>query len=180
MTSFFAAFKTHADPELDRVKAAAIRYALAMLERPAQAYWLTITGPCGNGKTMLARLIKEFFKAYCQWDESGIIARQRPFGFYSFDNLADRWRAGEYSLTDAIVDKYFVVVDEVGAARDPSGYLADALFKLANRRLRKWTVWTSNLTIEQIATAIDPRISSRLIRDRNVVVNNKAPDYALR
>lgn len=58
--------------------------------------------------------------------------------------------------------------------------VADALFRLANARIGRWTVWTSNLTHREISDSIDARLASRLIRDGNKGIRITAPDYALR
>jgi hypothetical protein len=41
-------------------------------------------------------------------------------------------------------------------------------------------IWTTNLTLKEISANLDPRISSRLIRDDNRIITINAPDYALR
>ena len=52
--------------------------------------------------------------------------------------------------------------------------------ELFNKRCRKWTFTTSNLSLDDISEQIDNRISSRLIRDGNVVTETNVIDFSLR
>ena len=70
-------------------------------------------------------------------------------------------------------------IDDIGAERDPSGFAAEELNTLLGCRIDRWTLITSNKDADGIK-AIDGRIASRLIRDRNKVVCIKAGDYALK
>lgn len=94
--------------------------------------------------------------------------------------FAERLRAGEYDLPEYLARDFIVVLDDLGAARDKTDFLADGLFRLCNARLGKWTVFTTNLTFEQVSNDIDERVASRLVRDANEAVKITAHDYALR
>ena len=83
-------------------------------------------------------------------------------------------------LPEYLAGDYLIVLDDLGSARERWGRVADALFRLANARLGRWTIWTSNLTHREISDSIDARLASRLIRDGNKGVRITAPDYALR
>ena len=65
----------------------------------------------------------------------------------------------------------------LGSNYDKSGYILSRQFDLINRRMGKFTVITSNLSIDQMK---DPRIASRLIRDGNKGINCTGQDYAMR
>ena len=55
----------------------------------------------------------------------------------------------------------------------------ETLSEIAERRSRRWTLWTSNLDLAAM-DSLDARIASRLIRDRNEVIQFRdAPDFAL-
>ena len=130
--------------------------------------WLTISGLPGTGKTMLA---------------NQAFAEVRTFAFsYAFvkaRDFADELYAGNFSIARMFERMQFVVFDDLGAVRDKSDLIANAVAEFANVRERKWTLWTTNLTLDEV-TAIDPRIASRLIRDGNQFVRITAQDYALR
>jgi DNA replication protein DnaC len=78
---------------------------------------------------------------------------------------------------------FLVGVDDVGAAREDGGrtsWLPEALYRLCNARLGKWTIFTTNLSLTEIGRTIDERIASRMIRDGNQFHRINAGDYALR
>lgn len=142
--------------------------------------WLTIAGKQGNGKTMLARQIFEQSQRINP-GRSGIWygPRRRPGCVWLDEVLFAKAIATDAYLPEYLADDYLVVLDDLGSAREQWDRVADALFRLANARLGKWTIWTTNLTHAEIA-AKEPRVASRIIRDGNKAVRITAPDYALR
>jgi DNA replication protein DnaC len=86
----------------------------------------------------------------------------------------------QYDLPEYLAHEWLVLFDDLGAKRDGKDVLADAIMRLANQRLGKWTLWTTNLSLDEIAKRIDARVSSRLIRDENRLVTITAGDYAKR
>lgn len=99
--------------------------------------------------------------------------------FVTTYELAQAWRGGDWQ-TPRFRDAFFLVIDDLGAERDESGFVKDKMLELLNRRLGKWTILTTNLSLKNIAENYDARISSRLIRDENRVKRISAIDYALR
>lgn len=101
--------------------------------------------------------------------------------FIYWPNISDSLQAGDQpeALYHASRVK-FLVVDDVGANRDNTGYVTGRLGNLLGERAGKWTVVTSNLTMEQISERLDTRIASRLVRGNNRVVEIDCIDYALR
>lgn len=167
------------------------RALIAEMEAGQPGRWLTITGLQGVGKTFLARQMLERSKLsnpgrHALWSPPGAsgIRRDcdaRPYCIWlDATRMAERMRAGEYDLPESFGTDWCLVVDDIGAARDKTDFLAEGLYRLANSRLGRWTIWTSNLSLKEIAERIDPRLASRLIRDENQIVTISAPDYALR
>ena len=142
-------------------------------KRPGK--WLTLSGVSGTGKTMLA---------------TQAFAEVRSFAFsYAFVRERDfdaELRSGNWTIARMFERMDFVVFDDLGATRDTSGLLTNAIAELIAYRERKWTLWTTNLDLDSddpnAATIkrMDPRIASRLIRDGNQFVRIAATDYALR
>lgn len=134
----------------------------------APGKWLTLSGLPGVGKTMLA---------------NQAFAEIRTFAFsYAFIRERDfdsELRGGNWTIARMFERMDFVVFDDLGSTRDTSGLLANAIAEFVAVRERRWTLWTTNLTLEQVRE-IDPRIASRLIRDGNRFVRIEAEDYALR
>lgn len=147
----------------------------------ATPYWLTLTGAQGCGKTMLAFQVFDQARAINPGRASLWIGeRRRPRCYwYTEPDFADAIRT-DTRLPEYLADDYLVLIDDLGTARERFEQVADALYRLANARLGKWTLWTSNLNLTEISDKIDQRLASRLIRDGNKGVRITAPDYALR
>ncbi len=171
---------------------------VAEMELGLTGRWLSLLGDSGAGKTMLARQIFEQAKRINPgnpanspiWPPDWFEKRRpgehsytasRPYCmWFETSKIADDMRDGAWNLPESLTDDFCVVVDDLGASRDKTDFLADALYRIANRRLGKWTIWTANLSLEELQDRIDPRLSHRLIRDDNVVVTLDCGDYALR
>lgn len=144
--------------------------------------WLAILGKSGTGKTHLAREVfshaKRNFSGWVDPDRGNYQLRQ--FLWLDARKLAQRLRDGEWELRDRIAGAFLVVLDDIFATRDPSGFVLDELEAALNSRLGKWTVITSNLLHGQIADQ-DPRIASRLRRNGSTVLEiKKLPDWNAR
>jgi len=160
--------------------------------------WLTLTGVNGCGKTMLMRQV--FAQANAanpgnpasnpiwppDWDTRPadgvhVYRSSRPYCVW-FDErgLAARMRDGDFNLPASLAGDYFVALDEVGSARDPTNFVAQAVGDLCEHRLGRWTMFATNLTLAEIAERMDARIASRFVRDDNRVVEIRARDYAFR
>lgn len=102
-----------------------------------------------------------------------------PVRFQSWSKLLAQYRNGDYWRLDDIADCNFIVLDDIGVEGSRSSFGDGKLYETISAREGKWAVITSNLTLEEISQ-LDVRISSRLIRDRNIVINVNTTDYALR
>jgi DNA replication protein DnaC len=88
-------------------------------------------------------------------------------------------RGGDYFEVDDVADTNLLLVDDIGTSSD-TAFSLEQLYTILERRNRKWTVLTSNLSLREIAERMDTRIASRMIRDENVAVNVSVTDYAIR
>lgn len=71
-------------------------------------------------------------------------------------------------------------LDDICSERDATGFSSDQLCTLLGQRQGKWTIITSNKTIDQIA-AIDVRLADRLVREPgNELVEVKSNSYRRR
>lgn len=104
-----------------------------------------------------------------------------PTDFIYWPRMAAALQQGEHpeDMHHAIRCK-FLVLDDIGANRDSTGYVTGQLGNLLGERTGRWTVITSNLHMDQISERLDTRVASRLIRDGNRVVDLDCLDYALR
>jgi DNA replication protein DnaC len=146
--------------------------------------WLSFLGTSGAGKTHLARKVWLWFKGSSFFNAEVNPSTKEiyyPGSWVFWPNLAsDLLSNSGYGQLEDLKNEKFVVLDEIGADRDPSGHVRDCLARLLSARVGKWTVLTSNKTLGDIERDIDARISSRIIRDENLLVDVDVPDYALR
>lgn len=142
--------------------------------------WLTLTGVPGCGKTFVA---SQLFRLGAKANPGGkgiwIGSRPRPASVWlSASEFGQRMKSGDWFLPESLANEWLVAIDDLGAEHDKSGFLADALYRACNARLGKWTIFTTNFTLGEIADRLDQRIASRLIRDGNEVFSIDAGDYA--
>lgn len=131
--------------------------------------WLSLLGASGVGKTHLALACRDVIRqARPSWLVQG----------WKWPRVCSILRAGDWGFAEYLIhDVDVLVLDDVGAENTTPAILS-ALNRIADGRLNKWTIWTSNLTADDINTQLDARIASRLYRGNNVVCTAvDAPDY---
>jgi len=173
-------FKTFNEPGLIRAHSEAVRFYTDMAQSK-QPRWLSFLGPCGAGKTHLAEAIWNAWKTNLRdyTGRFGCVDRLDGRWIY-WPQAVDRIRGGEYGLVPALERADMIVLDDVGGEYDASGFAASQLNRLANQRLGKWTIWTSNLSLDQIASKLDNRIADRLIRSGSSVIEMETTSYSVR
>lgn len=110
------------------------------------------------------------------------VSNRRPRNvWFTAPAFKDKMLGGEYDLPEYLRQDFLVAIDDLGASKDTrDNAAAEGFYRLADQRMGRWMIWTTNLTLGEIAARLDPRLSSRLIRDENKMVTITAPDYALR
>jgi len=171
----FDRFQTVGDPVLERMKTESARFVQDALDRKTPR-WLSLVGSSGTGKTFLARMILERLWKSELYSHSllkcGVLLQEWPA-------MLSKMREGSFYLSADCGLANLLVLDEVMIGHDPNGFAADKLAGILSSRVGKWTVITSNLTIQAIGV-IDTRISSRMFRDGSVVVKCDTIDWGLR
>lgn len=162
-------------------------FAAALANLPTvRGNWLTLSGRNGCGKTMLARLLYAYARRVnpfggSLWTQTDSNTSRRPGVVWLNEvDFVRRCKEGEYDLPEYLGEDWLVVMDDMGASRDKTGFAGDMLFRFCVARAERLTMFTTNFSAKQIAEQIDPRITSRLIRDGNQLINVTAGDYALR
>jgi len=158
-------------------------------------YWLSLLGTSGAGKTMLAKIIWRKFRdtldREIDWPSTkrtqgpncphGRIIRYHG-GYINWgDAINNRMLKGEYDFLEDMREYSFFAIDDIASEYERHRELsASKLYNVLEARLRKWTVITANLSLDQIGNNLDARIASRMLRNESVVVDVNVPDYNLR
>lgn len=127
---------------------------------------LYLAGPVGSGKSRLACSLAN------EATTTGASA-----AFFDVSDLVTKARAFEFD--EATVDPLsqarrvdVLVLDDLGSVEKASDYTLRVLLGLYNDRLanRRRTLWTSNLSLDQLSTALqDDRLASRISGNAEVV-----------
>lgn len=89
-------------------------------------------------------------------------------------------RSGNYEyLRNPVRYAGLLIVDEIGGDLG-TNLEKNELFKLVDNRMHKWTLLTTNQTINSIARDVDMRVASRMVRNENVLVENNDPDWCVK
>lgn len=138
----------------------------------APAYWLTLYGVPGCGKTMLAKLARHTLK------EKG-----QTVQLWNWPKVWRKCLDGEWGILDHLIDLPILILDDVGAEFTGSRKTAELntarLYEIAEGRLGKWTFITSNLTLDQMDRDLGSRFVSRIFRGNSHIVDlTQAADYS--
>lgn len=174
LPDLFPGFNTCQDQVLIEMKRAANAFTRGIFNG-GRKRWLSLVGSSGTGKTMLADQIADMSR-----DKLGLHPRLccgviRAYWPSFIEELRDR---KFHRMTEA-ADANLLLLDEVVIEHDPSGYAKDKLCDLLSRRVGKWTILTSNLSLARLGE-LDTRIPSRMVRDGSKVIDCTTTDYALR
>jgi DNA replication protein DnaC len=137
--------------------------------------WLSIIGKSGTGKTHCATRLWEWASRKSDFSKARYI--QRPIYWPEFMQELRGGRA--FELRDDMKRWPVLFLDDVGAERDSTGFATEELNTLLGCRMDRWTLITSNLTMERMVE-MDERIGSRLIRGENICVGVLTKDFGMR
>lgn len=84
----------------------------------------------------------------------------------------------EFGGFDELVQCSMLLIDDVGAEHDPSGYGREHLYLLLSRRERKWNLVTTNIPPLNWKTKLEARTASRLHRNALHVDLTAVPDFS--
>lgn len=174
ISKLFPQFRTFKDPVLEGMEKAASAFSAETYSKSAPR-WLSFLGRTGTGKTFLADLLL----TVCHPGLSRHPTLANGLRRHYWPTLLEKLRDQKYWLMAEIAEANLVFLDELVLEHDPTGFAKDKLCEILGRRIGKWTIFTSNLDLEQFER-IDPRITSRLIRGANTVKICNTTDYSLR
>lgn len=174
-------FETCGDPALEKMLAAANSFVTDLIAGSPRR-WLSLTGTSGAGKTFLAEQIFRWYSKTPMFHKRADYDRNIEAGNFVYwpevAKFLQQNKGGAW--VEEISRDAFMVIDDIGAARDNTGFITGELSTILGRRVGKWTILTANLSLPEIEEKIDRRVASRMIRDKNIVVDVDVIDYALR
>jgi DNA replication protein DnaC len=166
--------QTHNDPEIENMVRKCAEFALAF-KAGKTPRWITLLGVTGTGKTHCARRLWKHLSDRLDWRSAEFVQSEIYWPKFvselrsgnAFDKFRDLWQWPA------------ILVDDIGADRDTTGFATDQLNTLLGSRGDKWTIITSNLTLEQLGK-VEPRIADRIIRPPNIFLEIRTRSHALR
>lgn len=152
----------------------------------APGRWLSLLGTSGAGKTHLARTIIRWAKNLHEdridkqrTTESEIV--RKKIGLLRWSQCCDWMVTGDYGWIPQAKSDWLVCLDDIGVEYKAIRALAASkLYEILEARRERYTIITANCSLDDIANNLDARISSRLIRDRNITIEVDVPDFSLR
>ncbi len=172
------------DPQIWSLIAACGEFCKAM-KAGQPPYWLTLLGGSGIGKTHLAKQIFNWHLRSGLFrdgtvDRHGLSEVEYAREWCWWPDLAGMLKGNEgYALVRDMASARFAVIDEIGAELDKSGHVTNCLSNALCARVGKWTIITSNKSLGDIQRELDPRVSSRMLREGSKVISVELEDYNL-
>jgi DNA replication protein DnaC len=169
---FNSTFKTSNNEDLNGQYASAVNFAQRIFigQNPN---CLTLSGNAGCGKTHLAHEVFKYVETHCR----GYYVE--PVGIKSI-----YWENADSIVSDAVHNEdrfnsllrcFFLVIDDIGSGK-MTDFNQEKLYQILNARLGKWTMITTNAKLD-FFRSVDPRISSRLVRNGSIFYRSNASDY---
>lgn len=168
------AFRVDGDPALASMVNLCADWALA-LKASETPRWITLMGKSGTGKTHCALRLWRLAKSMMSFNQTGFVAEKIYWPAF----VADLRSGTAFEHLQDLMIWPVLLLDDVGAERDTTGFASEQLNMLLGRREGKWTILTSNLSLEGIGK-IDPRIADRIIRKPNLFVQVETKSYSLK
>ena len=167
-------FDTCGDPELVKMATAAQQWASAFKAK-ASPRWLSFIGVSGTGKTHICKRLWQYAKANSDWSRIDYFPK-----IIYWPDFVHKLRSGDvFEMRQEMKRWPVLFLDDIGAERDASGFAAEELNTLLGCRVDQWTLISSNKDADGLK-AVDGRIFSRLIRDKNICVGVNTQDFSER
>lgn len=164
-------------PELQPVKAEALKFAAAVLSK-RKPRWFSLLGPSGIGKTLTNKDLMTFLRRH--WPR---IQTQTGFRPPQIAHIVPAEDLGDYKAARAYAAYDLVYIEDIGAGqfgdKGAGAVTKGRVIELLQLRTGKWTLLDANLYRGDIASQLDSRIASRLRRDGSVCIeiSDAVPDF---
>lgn len=143
---------------------------------------LLLMGNAGCGKSRAAKRLHRWATANASaafdtrlWDAKG----SYPESVLCYwPEVTEGFYKGVFDVTQSFIEADLLVIDDIGAERDPKELAKDKLCQILSRRERRYTVITTNIQPEHWAEKWEERIADRLLRNMNVIDMTQVPSFA--
>lgn len=167
---------TFGDPAVEALIAGALVW-LEAVKLDHKPRWLALLGKSGIGKTAIAKRIWKSMVNNRKTETPECAFSPRMI---YWPDLVKRLRTGEgMEMTLDFENWPFLILDDICAERDSTGFASEQLNTILGRRAGKWTIITSNKFLSQLAD-MELRIADRMQRDGSIVVESTAKSHASR
>lgn len=172
----------HHHPVIKKLEDVVWEFCVGFITNPARGKRLLLYGNNGTGKTRVSRAI-------CRWvDErshnmplmetnDGQRVVESAFSFWP--ETVDLWKDRKDWNIDYLIDADLLVIDDIGAEHDPSKIGTEKLFRILERREKKWTIVTTNVIPTAWEERFERRVADRLFRNFTHVDLTQVPSYSI-
>ena len=158
-------------------------FCVGYRKEPGRGRLLVIYGNNGVGKSLVAGGVSRWAHQCAHGMPRVVIDRDRTSLKYPdvqyahWPKFLDDLKNGDWERVDQAMKVSLLILDEIGAAHDPSRMGLDKLCTILSHRENKWTMVTTNLTPDHWEEALDRRVASRFFRNASHVEMNNVTDY---
>lgn len=172
------------DPRLQKLGDEAEAFCGRFMRCNRNKSLLVAMGDTNCGKTHTSRAVANFcrgaaFMAFEMgaWDKGGHIPSVH---WVDWPALVNRWTEHkDYSEMQDLIETDLLLVDDIGAERDPFNMTVDKLCQVLSRREDRFTMVTLNVRPEAWANKWDVRVADRFFRNSVVVDLFGVESYAI-
>lgn len=157
------------------------QFATEYAKKPKRGRTLVLFGENGCGKTMSAKSVARWASSVAiklPMVEAEIGVRLALCEYAHWPSVVDGFHKQDFGRTEELRDCELMILDDVGAEHDPSGFGREQLYLLLTRREFKWNILTTNLPPVSWEDRLERRIASRLFRNATHIDLSKVPDYS--
>lgn len=168
-------------PALKEAESIIYRFCCRYYKSPAFGETIVIYGENGCGKTHIARRVTEWANHVSL--NLPLVAVDVGLGcpecvFAHWPSIVDGFKAQQFKVMDDLSEAALLVIDDIGAEHDPSGFGREQLYLLLSRREKRNNLVTTNFPPSQWPDMLERRIASRLFRNSTHIDLSQVPDYS--